>query len=536
MTKINIKLICLSITLIFLIGIVSAETAQYVSPSVSPLTAFFNNLFHSQTTFSVVGDSRSCGTSGGNANYVWSVDAGKKLDGSQGVLSGSVPTSLPTNYLVDIFIKGWTPLVEKKSFDNWICGENDAPCNIQIYACPTVECTSSSCGSGKTCNSIICPILSGTSYYQCPTESNIPYYTNSYSYCTQSNTMKCYYQSGNDCGSRTYDKSLFPNSCESYNYNNQKLYSDYTTCKNTICIPNLCASTTCNGQTCGDGCGNYQIGTKDCSVTPGENVNKGDIVINGEVSLSFKLSTMDTPETINVPVKNFGSATETVNIEGGFYSSAYAKDTAKLYAISNQGSIVSTPNCNPAEDFVKTQQVTLAPGESAVVKISVVPSNALKTYSIGKHNLQSEPLVWFAGIYKECLKGYTNEAGSVGKGVMFDYGNFGTYCQFSFLGIGDAGIYCNSEQIGTCERKITQNDILTLDKTCAITLTTDVIQNKTTATQSVVSPALDIKSAFSWAAWFDINGDGKADGTDGMIIIFGIFIGLIILTSIGSKK
>lgn len=268
----KVFILFLAFAILFSLVIVTAQSTDDVRPNVGTITIFFNNLLHSSGTFSVVGDSKSCGTSGGNADDSWSVASGGSL------LSGH---SISSNALVDIFVNGWTPLVEgpASAFSGWTCGATSAPCNVQVYNCPTQSCSSPT--------TVSCSAWSGTSYYRCPTESNMPYYTNSFSYCAQVSTMTCYYKDGSSCSSRTYDKNLFPNACESYIYQNQNLFSTQAACTASICTPQQCDSSVCSGVTCSDGCGGYSSGTKTdgaCVSNPGGNAGTctaSQVSING---------------------------------------------------------------------------------------------------------------------------------------------------------------------------------------------------------------------------------------------------------------
>lgn len=221
----------------------------------------------------------------------------------------------------------------------------------------------------------------------------------------------------------------------------------------------------------------------------------GEIIIDGSIEVIAPALFSDYLTTIKVPLKNFGGKSETINLEGGFYSPDYACNTAKLYPCSGTiGSIfpffssVPVPNVNPAEEFVKTKQVTLEPGETEIVELKVNRLAAFATYPEGITNIKTEPLVWFAGLYKTPLGGYTNEAGDVGKGIMFDYGQYSPSTLLggcdNVLGWETSNILCGSEVIGSCN-----GDILTLEKSCDITLTLDVV-NGTPATAIPTSTTL----------------------------------------------
>lgn len=272
----NLFIILVVATLFASTMLVSAEEVIVASDSASPISHFLNNVFHYSESYSVVGDARSCGLPGGNANYEWEVAAGKMLDGSQGVVSGSVQQC--TNGMYDVFTSGWTAFAEfnklyatsgtsTKSVGGYSCGTG--PCHVQAYCCPSAEPTSQSGCSGLTtfktaqCTNTI--VKSGTTFYWCPSptgtiESGIPYAWPSYNYCQATTTMTCYYKSGGTCSEsykRTYDKSVFPNPCESYTYEDGHLYSSLSACNGAAgCSVNReCPSgKVCSGGSCVSGC------------------------------------------------------------------------------------------------------------------------------------------------------------------------------------------------------------------------------------------------------------------------------------------
>ena len=153
-------------------------------------------------------------------------------------------------------------------------------------------------------------------------------------------------------------------------------------------------------------------------------------------------------------------------MEAGFYSQSYAQDVAELYSIFGLFSSVQATNCNPYEEFVRTKQVILTPGETEIVEIRVDPQKAYITYGVGEHNINSDPLIAFFGLYKQCLGGYINEAETTGKGVMFDTKEFSRVCSI----FSNVDVFCGLEKIGTCKFYT-----LTLTKSCSIPLTTIVV-------------------------------------------------------------
>lgn len=282
-TKMTAKRICLFLAFaILLTGMIVSVSAQTLiaQDDESSITHFWNNLLHYNQQFSVVGNARTCGTTGGNANYQWQVDAGKKIDGSQGVYSGTVGSC--TNGIYDIFTSGWTAFAEVKQFSGtslttvggWSCGAN-GPCSVQAYCCPKAEPTSQSdCGvipffTFKTvqCTDTISNYKgTGITAYWCKgsdgvLENSIPYLESSYKYCKQNEVLTCYYKRYGSCSElnkQSYDKALFPNSCPSYHYEDGRLYSTLSDCSNSgsACdINSECPSNgICSGGTCSSGC------------------------------------------------------------------------------------------------------------------------------------------------------------------------------------------------------------------------------------------------------------------------------------------
>jgi len=263
------KIVITAIVLILILNVclVSAEeTPIYAEQDVSPLTAFFNNIAHSLNLgpFTVVGDTRSCGLPGGNPNYEWEVAAGKSFTGSGGVLSGTVG-SCPISGLYDTFTSGWSRYAEFKGVSGYICG--DGPCNIQLYCCPKAEPQSQSDCTSGTIKTISCTSSinkGGQTFYWCKggdgtLESLMPYYTNSYNYCTQTSTIKCYYKDLGVCSEsnvRTYDSSIISSCSVAGNggtYNGKKLFDSLALCSsNSGCLVNdECSSgKICSGGSC----------------------------------------------------------------------------------------------------------------------------------------------------------------------------------------------------------------------------------------------------------------------------------------------
>lgn len=438
-----IKLFVIGIFLILLVGtlgIVSSQeqTTLDIDKGFN-IKTWFQKTFGIQT-YSIVGDYRQCARYPGVTLYI--------------DYRGTIPkaSTYYTNSLTDVFDQQWNALGEWKDSPDLGCDDRDG-CIAEYYQCPYPECTSDSkCsswyGSGSECKT------------HKANDPNIEYQSgSSFKYCTEPSGLgiTCYYySSGNSCSTRTYMGDI---TCPA-TYMGYKLYSSRSACEATIPVTPTCSDGIQNQGETGVDCGGP------CNACDGGAVEKGDIRLNGEVSVGAP-SLGGGPTTIKVPLKNFGTKEETINLEAGFYSPNYATEVARLYSTFPLFSSVPAPNCNPAEEFVKTKKVTILPGKSETVEISVNPYSSFVTYDVGTHDLRTEPPVWFAGLYKQCLGGYTNEAGTTGKAVMFDYGEYSMQCPLSLFG---SDILCGGEKSGTC--KVNTFEIT---NKCEITSTVDVV-------------------------------------------------------------
>lgn len=523
------------ITVIALVGIlffnfiflVNAQATPIIaSQDVTPLQAFFNNLNHALNTgtFSVVGNSRTCGTSGGNPNKQWN-----------NIPTNQVTSLKASDYctggygLFDFFTNGWTPYVEFKDSLYVKCGTG--PCNIQLYCCPKKEpdCSQAdiiSCGTGSTCKTVSCyPTPEGANtFYSCPNENNILYERSSYSYCTSSNTMTCYYRLGYDCPSNIYDKSLFPNSCESYEYSGGKLYSSYNTCKGELgrcqsdsecnpgqvcssgncvnpsgCTPdctNKCGGVsngcggTCNAEcdssgnpvssgTCSDGIRNQdETGVdcggicNDCGTPTTDDLSQYIIVSNIKLP-SYGLGSFEsvgTERSFKVTLKNTDSKIQVVNVEAGFYTYYYAKNVAKLFSIYSTVAPQPIANCVGTEPFVKTVAVTLRPRESKTIEIKIAPINSYVTMPIGNYILEQTKLTSFLGVMAHagdnaCCKKLTDFEGCVGGtgGYIDSKYDPGFYIKDSSM-ILNEDITCGGEIYGKIDHNFGSTDKIIVNK------------------------------------------------------------------------
>lgn len=169
----------------------------------------------SGNTFSIVGDTQgTCGASGGTPNNAWTLQSGQT-----GTYSVS---SCPSGHgLIDVFkTNSWTPSMEYPFSITLTCLASAAPCNIELYCCPSPEPTSqSSCSSG-TFNTASCVSWNGG--YQCTangiTESRIPYYNPSFNYCSAATSIICYYKDyAGTCYTRNYaGQTTCPSSYNSF--------------------------------------------------------------------------------------------------------------------------------------------------------------------------------------------------------------------------------------------------------------------------------------------------------------------------------
>jgi len=232
MKKQILTLIIVSIILLGSMVVVSAK--MRAEGDVDAFTQFLNNLMHNfkSEQFSVVGDNKGCGSTGGKPNQYWTLQQNQTISTIDSRATYYIPNVCGgTNRLFDVFINGWTPLWEAPGGIDLIC--ISAPCNVEVYCCPALTCsnpTTVTCSPAGTTKD-------GTSLYWCPGESKIKYTQPSYQYCQAPTTKTCYYKSGNSCYPRTYDANLFPETCEHYTYNSLPLYSTLEACLASKCVP-----------------------------------------------------------------------------------------------------------------------------------------------------------------------------------------------------------------------------------------------------------------------------------------------------------
>lgn len=460
------------IVIISLVGIVFAQSTEIVVEEKGfNLISWIKGTF-GLSTFSIVGDSRQCDNYPSKTLY-YSYDELMMVSGSTGT-NWPCPSE---NGLIDVFDGKWNPFGEWNQDFIAYCGDADG-CIVEVYCCPHPECTSDSqCiswyGTGSEC------IISNAD------DPQIDYMEGSalkstFNYCSlpSEEEITCYYYPdyGSSCLTRTY---IGESECPS-TYYGYVLYSSKSECENMI---DSCSAgeTKCEGTyyyTCSnenwvsegqvDGKCGYSGGLGDIRISAGPYV--------AAPSFTGGLT------TIEVQLKNYGTKTETINLEAGFYSPEYATNVAELFSTFPLFSSVPVPNCNPAEEFVETREVTLTPGVYENIEIVVSPYASFVTYGVGTHDLRVEKPIWFVGLYKECLGGYVNEAGTTGRGVMFDYGDYEMQCP-----LFNSDILCNGEKAGTCGVNTFE-----IEYKCDITSTVDVVNgtepsasiNKTTLSEA----------------------------------------------------
>jgi hypothetical protein len=426
---------------------------------------FFTNLKYKLSKlglFSAEGQSRSCDI---NARQTFYVTKGQTISKSQFLgYCGNNPS-----FLINTFDTSWHFKNEYRSeiIGSGLTAGSDGI--WELYCCPYSPCSSNSqCSSspannyGNTCN---------TNYGSC--YSTAPTHTTKLYNC---NTV-----TGNwiQSGTASDGQSRFCSSSSQNNYRSQTgAEGCYSSGPSGWCTQQVVSH---YAQGCYDNdvywynsqsvredkfeeCGSAGCSNNECNAPL---PTKGNIhVEDGKSFTVFNQLTSSGSAIIRVPLKNYGDATETINLEAGFYSQSYAQDVAELYSSVQLFSSASTPSCNPNEQFVLTKSVTLSPGQSETVEIIVDPRKAYITYGQGTHNINSDPLVAFYGLYKTCLGGYINEAGTTGKGVMFDYQEYSKNCPL----FNSVDIFCGSNKIGSCK-----TNTLTLTDTCSIPLNTQVV-------------------------------------------------------------
>ena len=445
---------------IMIFGMMANVMAQAITVDVeepSFITSFFNNLKYNvlRQKFSVVGDSRGCGTAGGLANYHWTVSSGEEFRSFDPGKSDEELCS--SGYgIYQVFVHGWNPWVEFPNSVHILC--QSAPCNIDLYCCPEKEPDSQTdCGTGRTYEKVNCPSSTKTQFYTCPGEENLIDYSRSYyAFCSGEETITCWYQDGDKCSSRTYQVDVIP-TCASTTFMGKTLYSSKSQCEGDIDLPPA----------------------EEPPVVPPEEPptgEAGDIRIVSTTlpnsrghSIFYDTFEFSGDEKIKVKLKNYGTQTDSIYVEAGFYTEGYATEVAQLYSLLF-ASVDPVPNCNPAESFVDTKRVTLSPGEETEVEFIISPFSVFTTYGIGVYDMASEhDIVTFVGLYEECLGGYVNDAGTTGRGVMFEYGTY-TFKYKSTCDLSNIKIVCGLEETGKCD-----DNILTINKVCEIPSTVEFV-------------------------------------------------------------
>lgn len=423
-----VKVFIIGVVLTILVaGAIFANDEELIQDVPFSLKSWFIHFFGLQD-FSIVGDYRQCDRYP-ERTFTYEYGEAMYVDSADYCSSGYG--------LINFFTGGWNPVAEKRDSIS-ISSCNVPPCHIEVYCCPFDECDSNSdCedwyGAGSECIK---------SYEDDP---NIAYEYDHFHYCTEPSGVQvtCWYYpgSGSSCSSRTY---IGDEACPS-TYMSYILYDSKSTCEGNIPT---------------NGNGNGVVGA-------------GDVRLDGDVQVWAPgyIDFQDYLTIFRIPLKNFGTETETINLEAGFYSPYYAKNVAQLYSVTPFFSVTTIPNCNPAEDFVKTKQVVLEPGETEMITIKVDAVQGLNTYNVGVTNVRTEPLTWFIGLYKDCLGGYINEAGTTGRGVMFEYGDYARRCD-NIIGPIGTEVYCGTvdQVIGECK-----GYTLTLDAKCPIPSTIGVV-------------------------------------------------------------
>jgi len=357
------KQLCLGVVIILVMLMMNFVVAEEVAEQYpSTWEIFFSNLKNNFNIgqFSVVGDDMACGLPGGEPNKEWTnLQSGERFITVLSDKSVVGVCGYGKNGIYDVYTNGWVPFKEYKDFVDIIC--QSSPCNIQLYCCPALTCSSPT--------RIDCVQWSGkpSGFYKCPNENNIPYDKSFYRYCPVVTTMTCYYIDGSTCNSRTYDKSLFPNSCESYTYQGGKLYSDKSVCEADISVCTDTSwtpspSTVCSGEsfTQTSNCGNTRTstGTKDCVV-----VGDADFQVD-IISATPTIFSSEQDVNINVKIKNNGGK-GSMKVEVGLYKD---EDITSWGFVAIQDAI----NCEPNEKNVDTKLIELNAGEEITETFTII--------------------------------------------------------------------------------------------------------------------------------------------------------------------
>lgn len=510
-----------------MIGVVVAQDIAEQYPS--SLEIFFNNLKHAfnMGQFSVVGDDKGCGLPGGNPNKEW-----RNLQSGEDFMSTASSECSSGTGLYNVFTNGWTPYKEYKDFVHIQCAT--PPCNIQLYCCPKLTCS-----DPVTVN---CPQWSGkpSGFYKCPNEKDIPYDKSSYEYCPVEETMTCYYRDGDSCGSRTYDKELFSNSCEDYTYRDGKLYSSESVCEGQlgecvvdiecpsnkpICEGGVCVSAPVGECTTGeDKC----IGTTyyECEnenwVNKGENIEKcpvADCLANGELNLpggkdccsgcqknwvcveceEARLKCWDYSTTLEKCIEQPEFLTTKTCEELGKFDDESA---CTLFYTGGQ-EYVGTDATARQKGLTKSQIRTATTTE--IMGSICIQSNQCDSES-QCNSLQSL-------VEKEVLTDIQarDVAKAVSTRISVATGISGGISAALVCGV-IAGPATGPAAIPICAA-VGLATGLGLD-----TLFDSLAEEKLEKTGICVISGADLDAYFGWAAFFDITRDGAKDGTDGLII------------------
>lgn len=490
--------------MVLLVGTISA---QEEIPTVGSLEEGFNLISWLKHTlniqsFTIVGQDRYCDVYPKKTIYFdqWDLMDVKAPDGGCSYA------------LINLFDQTWNTIGEYKDELNFYCGDTSG-CIAEIYCCPHPECTSDSqCTSWEGTGSECTTRYAVDPYMPLKDENNNV--VASYNYCTPQCTgsdINCWREEGGVCVLRTYNcgYETYPNCPTTYPYTSEPA------CKADLPVGECTSGQTKCIVTTYYTCSNENWVSQ--GQVPGEcgYVAGNGVPTNGASDLRVIKQDFDKGSLLNVykdakftlTLQNFGTETGTINVEAGFYSNSYAKDVAQLFSTVGLFSIVKDqPNCNPAEKFVNTKTVTLDPGESEKIEIIVNPQNALVTFSkTGEYDLKENPLVAFWGLYEECLGGYINEAGTTGRGVMFDYFDFTYRCHvdiIQFYTFAKDEIFCDNQKIGEC-----RDDKLTLDKVCTLTSTIDVVEKNLTAEETIAEDKEELTGCIEAEGLFNTGGE-----------------------------
>lgn len=467
--------IALALVLVLSLSLVAAQDSSQMS-ILDKISFFFRGLISGGNTFTIVGQLQSSST---YPDRTWDVLPGQffEKDASAYCSSG--------HGLFNVYINNYIPLFEQSDMLKFTCQSDSQKCIAGVYCTPygfpetQQDCDQRYPGSHLATST-------QTDQYMPFVDINLQPIT-SFKYCDQSACtnqppITCWASNsaGSNCDSRTYD-------CTYETYPNCPTTRKYTS--QSSCLQDL------------------------FSGIPG---GKGDTRIT-DFSYTFSGNQIDDTFNINVKVKNFGSAEDTINIRGDIFQNT----GTGLFSITEPMQI-----CNPTSNYEQERKIYLAPNEEQNVEIKVVPIYQTFKTLPAYVNLTSKDFVLRVGLFRDCSD--TSFINNVGYTQRWTQGGYGAYAEKSIFvncNTDKLRFYCGvnspANEFGKCE-----NNILSYSKSCTGTVNIASVTasptNNTQVTQSTT------KSTYTNVTGSTISSKPETeDKTVSKVII--IVIALIIL-------